>query len=229
MAFALQLYSNFVELAATALQVLFGVLQILLAPLQALMDALQPILTEMTGALRDFTTVLQAGIKTLVQTLGPAFAALFGSAVDGARDGMRNFVDALKEGIRAIIGFAARIALMFGGREFIDRLLQNLERPAGQIAAPQNVGIKSFEQIAKDLAVASVAAGAGQQERDVDFLRQIQDDLRDIRNNAGRGFEEIMIRALDNLRVSLIAGFNASLIAMGAQIARAVGDLNPLR
>jgi hypothetical protein len=176
---------------ATGLQ---PVIMVLSLALKALAAALSPLIDllkvggQMFASIGQVWEVLSAVFSSLVQTLGQAIAALFGTSwADAIKGTMQMLQDATRGAIRAILLFTATVLKFFGFEGALGRLISDLSPKRGLEGAASGARIQSFDQVARDLATASfTAAGGGTEGKQVD-LSSILTEMRDIHSGMSEG------------------------------------------
>lgn len=170
-------------------------------------QALQPILETLTELFRDFAAIFddtfkQLGeiIKTLLDALKP-FITIILQVVNAALQPLLVIVQMVADTfvmlLKATVLVTAELMRLAGARETLAgfiKLFEDQLNPANTAnAAPRDVGIKSVDQIVKDLATAAANAGAGRS--DNEFLKDIVDKLKEIEKGAGLG--TVLMSVLD--------------------------------
>jgi len=164
---------------------LTGVLLVAVQTIADLFVSLMPIVSlfvDLFGALAEAFKVFLVVVRTLIQMV----LGLFGGG--DLKDISKQFRDALMSVVKYLVIFAAYLARLLGvGGDFISGLMKNLQQvinpPAGAAPAPSDVGIKGFESISKEMAVAAFGAqggGGAAAPKEIDFLKDIKQALEEM-------------------------------------------------
>ena len=198
-----QVFAVLVELVGAVFRLLYTALRPVLQAIGFLFQILQAVLSPVLVGLQVFSALLD-GLgevldvvavigKTVAQMLAEFVASLFGgqdlkSAIDGIRAAVKGVIEAL-------LLFVVGLAKLLGFNKFVDRLLDNLSPKAGATAAATSPALKSFEQLARDIATSAFAAtGGGADEKKTD-LADIVAAIRDGKEpltEIGKKVEEIL-------------------------------------
>jgi hypothetical protein len=147
----------------------------------ALAGAFAYLLPVITATADVISLLLAAGIAALVQE-----TIALAQSMTGAQSGLEMMRSSAQQAAKEVLLFAARLAASLGGVGFVDNLIRFIERQdnaRGLQAAPQNVRVEDFASIARDMVQGSFAAGPGGAQKDQkEFLRDILDELKNIRN-----------------------------------------------
>lgn len=151
------------------------------------MTPLIQFVVDILGAMGEGMQAFAVVLRTVIGVFMDFLAGLFGGG--GLKTAAAQFSDAIRRMTTAVVVGIAQLAVAFGQLGFIDKIVKNLGaviRPAqGAVPAPSNVGIKGFEQIGKDAAMAAFAAqgGGGAKEKDTnDWLKDIAEQLKAVKN-----------------------------------------------
>ncbi len=142
-----------------------------LTPFLAILDALMPIIDLIVaafGGLADIISAIALIFKSFVDGIIAIIKGLFGG-VDTA-DTMKSLRDGIREVIKQLVIFSVTLAKKLGLDSVVDQLLKNFRptSPSDVVAAATNPAIKSFENIANDLALAASVAQGGGGDKDAD-------------------------------------------------------------
>ncbi len=163
-----------------------------------ILDSLIPVIEILVEAFRpisDLVQVVAIALGTLFQAMKPLFE-LFSKAI------IEPFVNILKEATKALILFTAALMKLFGVS--LEGLIANLTKdknPATANLAPTQGGIKTLDQISKDITTGAFAAGQGssQVSKEDQFMKDVVQGLNDI-NEGKKGLKEII---KDGVRAAL--------------------------
>jgi len=200
---AMEALAPVLELIAEVISsVLSTAIYILAQYVTALLKFLEPVVT----LFRELLAPLDALYKVFAAIQTELFSMvmeIIGEAL-GLSDIFKDLTDAVKDAVRQVILFAARLAIAFGAGGFVDRIIARLQaqQTAQGASAVQGASIKSIEQIAKDIAQASLLAGGAGAKTQTEFLSDILGDLRAMRANPGNFWQdavETITRWLNNL------------------------------
>lgn len=168
----------FVQLTALLIQLLVVPFQLLAAVLQPFTELLKVVQAAFDG-MTDVIEVVTIIIRALALTIQQAIQGLGGFDIKGL---VSQIAAAFKTLITTILVFVASLAKVLGFDGFVKNLIDILSPKGEGAKAADTVGIKGFEQIAKDLALASaVATPAGEGGKEaglndvVGVLQKIQD------------------------------------------------------
>ncbi len=140
------LYMLMVQVFAAVLGAIFAVLAGVLDPLVKLLDT---VMDGFQGLIEVFSVIM----RVLFDMLNAFITSIFGGSFEEL---IKQVADAFKELIKWVILTAAKLALMAGSTDFVERM-RNAFNQQGQ-AATGSTSIKGLEQIGKDMATASVNA-----------------------------------------------------------------------
>ena len=209
------------KLIAGVLQVVAAIVDAFNMVLQAVMDAmmtlinvaLQPLndiiqgMAEVFDILKEAIEIVGIVFTTIVQTIGEAVKAFLQALFGGntLRETFDNLKKVLIEVIKNFLLFIARLAMFLGQNEFLQRLITNLEnrRPEGAAAAAQNVSIRSFEDISREMSTAAANAGPGGTRQALD-LGDVVTEMRAILASGNSGLETFLRQQFDRLIQSVI-------------------------
>lgn len=156
----------------------------------AVLDALVPILqawadtqNEINKFLLDLVSIVVVVIRVLKDVMG----ALFGGDL---KDTVKSFVDILRQTVKALITFAATLAVFAGFRDTVKAFADGLakeakereERAAGLRAAGTNPQITDIANILRQQQLAAFTAaggGAAREKTDVEWLKEIAAAVKD--------------------------------------------------
>lgn len=191
--------------------------ELFMPPLRLISDlfqALAPVLDFLTGALKvvaDAWSALSVIGRTLFQTFAKFIANLFGGT--DLKDVLKSFRNAMQQVVEAVLKLVAYLAKAFGQLDFIKGLSSNLRDmanpKAGAPPAPQEVGFKGFEDIAKTMAVSAFAAMGGGGEKDTSEKEWLQHLAQTLDGVAKDGqtlqghLEKLFVELADKLQRSL--------------------------
>jgi len=168
------LFAALLLAAAAPVKLAFQLLSLALAPLIALVTAFGDGLTQLTNT---FSIILDV----FVNSLGGMLASLFNSVGET----VKKVVDYFNSLQKAIIVTTARIALLAGATDFVSKLRDSFNK-TGENAVGQT-SISSLEQIAKDMALASVNAAGASDAKDAtnaDIVKTLDDMIKANARNA---------------------------------------------
>jgi hypothetical protein len=215
----------------TAMMVVLAPLQIVGELISSILTPALEILNTILGVFDQLIEVVQIFIKTIVDVVVASIVGLFGGG--DLRNAINGFIDAVKNMVREMIKFVALLGSLAFGSSFITRLLQGFQPQEYPQAAAQGVNITDLQSIGRQLAQASVLAGAGSRtETSEDYLRQIRSDLQALRDfDRNAVFEEmarIFVRAFadaSNRTINSAASTIGAGVAFGplGLLARAAG------
>ncbi len=170
------------------------VTELLMPPLRLIGDlfqALAPVLDFVTGVLRvvaEAWNALSVVARTVYQTFYKLVAELFGGT--DLKNVLKGFRDAMHQVVEAVLKLVGYIAKAFGQFDFIGKMSANLREmaqpKAGAPPAPQDVGFKGFEDIAKTMAVSAFAAmggGGAEDHSEKEWLQHLSETLDGIAND----------------------------------------------
>ncbi len=149
-------------------------------------------LQALTPAFEALATVMQL-LSAVITPLASAFLAfiqtLFGS--NDTKSAMQRLADTAHKVTAALLLFIGALAKVLGANTFLKNLIDNLTPKEGEKAAAQGVGLKSFEQISKDIAIASsFAVGTGEETKKND-LNDVVGMLQEIQKGSAVGLKEV--------------------------------------
>ena len=185
-----------------------AVLQMLLPPIRLLADALTifaPLLQFLADGLKAVSDAFQALSvigRTLFQSLAKYLMGLFGGDL---QDVMKRFRELMVRVVESLLVAVAYFAKLFGeaGLGFIRDMANNLRKIAeptkpGAVPAPQDVGFKGFENIAKTIAAAAFAAmpGGDEEKTDTEWLKKIAESVDKVAKD-NKGIKEYVEEALE--------------------------------
>lgn len=195
--------------AAVVLGVIFGVLEAILAPIVELLKGWASVF----DAIGQVFEVVGKVFKALADTIMPLIKMLFQGL--GLGKIFEFLVWIIGQVVKAFIIAIATLAKLAGATDFIKNLRKSLEPKAGATAAITNVGIKSLDQISKDMATASAAAsGPGEKaQTETDMLAGILDTLTQIESQK-QPIEDIrdLVAQLNNPRALTTQGGQRDLL-----------------
>ncbi len=193
-----------VNVAASTLGGLFEVLYAVLTPV---IDAFK-LGAAVIGQLAEVINAVAVVVKTAFQVAADSIKAVFAPFGE-----MKDVFKALREithvVIKAFYQLVASLAMVFGGAEaggnFINKLLDNLKPKEGKTAVAGPASLKSFQQIANDLATSSAMAGGKTEEQKdekaqtLSYFKDIAEALKDIKDGTGGlgGFVKILVRVAE--------------------------------
>jgi hypothetical protein len=211
-----------------AIQIFTETLQAVAAVLDEPMRALAPVVEHLASIIRGvlIADAQQLGavltiLGGVIETLAPLFEVLtepvkisaaaltaLAAVSKGVFEGLKPVVEAvataLKNFIAALVIGGAYVLKAFGAGQALDAFIGALEKQAdpGRVlnAAPQNVSIKGLESITRDLATSAALAGAGEKGGPTtdEFVAQLANDLRDVKNN-GKSFQDFLDEKIDQV------------------------------
>lgn len=180
----------FNSLANSTGQLLVSAVRMLLVPIQALIPLLDIVIglqNEYSKYLSDVIMVVTAMAKVFTTFL----ATLFGTDASGIKDTFRAFFDVLRQAIKAVLTFAATLAVAIGQAGLVNQFAFALateakerdEKATGIKAAavnPQMIDVAGIARQAQ-LAAFTAAGGAGVVEKtDTEWLKELAGTLNDI-------------------------------------------------
>jgi hypothetical protein len=175
----------------------------LLATLVLFQEAMRPIMEifeELRPAIDALVRALNAGITVMIKTFSDILRNFFGGAGD-----MEAFRATLHRVVEGLATFAALLLKFVGLGELVGRIREALAGPRSPAPiAVQDVRISGFEEISKNLAIASVQAGGGQQRAVEDYLADILRGIDSVQNrDLASELQRIIVNALRE-----VAGLN---------------------
>lgn len=188
--FAFRLVAEVLEVFGAAVSTIGNLFLLALTPITMAFDALN----EVMDSLHDITRAVEIVFRSAYDAIASWAKALiksyinFGPIVDSVK---RAFQEAAKQ----VIIFSAQLAKILGATGVIDALIANLKKEGQEVgvqAAPQNVAIKDFTQIARDMVQASFAAGPGGEavKTERDYLKELIPILQGIKDGNDKNFSE---------------------------------------
>lgn len=130
-------------------------------PIGIILDALSFALEYLNGCIEAFSEVINI-VMVVVQFLSKTFQT-FIATLFPVTDIFKDITKAVQNAIKNLYVFSIQLAKMFGLDGVANALVDYLEKKSsaeGKTAA-QQTSLKSFEQLAKDIATKSAGAGAG--------------------------------------------------------------------
>src|SRR6185437_15327841 len=194
-----------VKLIDHALRPVYAAFDVLSTIASALVDvALAPftkamnILTPIMDALTQHMDVMMTVFNTLVDTVTAFIGSLTGG--DDLKSVTDGIVNALQQMTKYILLFVGNIAKFFGADSFLDSLIKNLTpKTHGATGAMQGVGMKGFEQIGRDLALAAVQGAKAEDDTkksQSQWLEEAVGELKGIRDGK-QDLEKLIDKAVD--------------------------------
>ncbi len=172
---------NIAGLFSILMSVLSPVIEILIGVMKPAIEYLSTVFNGLGQVLEIVATIFKAFSDTLVLALREVFAL---NDISGV---IYEFKLGVNVAIRGLLSFAAHLAMAVGATSVVDNLIKALSaKSGGAVAAPTDVALKSFQQIADDLAQSAyVAQGTGDDKKDEDkaFRAELLSMLGDIRKN----------------------------------------------
>jgi len=236
--------------AMEALAPVFGslakaALELFLPPFRLISDLLQalaPVLEFMAGVLQvvsEAWNALSVVGRTIYQTFYKLIAQLFGGT--DLKDVLKSFRDAMHSVVEAVFKLVAYLAKAFGSLGFIDAMTKNLREmansKAGAAPAPQDVGFKGFEDIAKTMAAAAFAAqpgGGAEDKSEREWLKHLADSLDEVKRNkvdvktfVVEGITDFWTKTGKRAVGDMVNNVSNAVISLPLQIARAIRGLLP--
>jgi len=185
----LEVLGSIVGTVITALGVLGSItssfaplLEAIFEPVIDILHAVQAVFEGVTDVIKVFVAIIQVVIDLFV-----AFVkSLLGSL------SLKTVITQVQDAFKTLIVFLLRAAIQIGklfGVDITKALIDKLTPKQGATAAIEGTGIKTFEQIAKDMESASftaTGAGPGDQKRDI-----IQEAIEELKKDTGENLGNI--------------------------------------
>lgn len=209
--FVADLLGSLADILKPVIQILGVVLQALAVPLKIITALLAPVIEifKLIGAILEAWQPILNAIMSVFEALGEALIGFIKLLFTGPMgDIIKQLVKLFQWLADKIIMFIAIIAKFFGAMDFLNKMIEGLKpKKGGQVKAAQNPAIKSFEQVANDLALASAAAAGGgtgktKDEEAKERQEQMIKALEEIRDGPKSVFSK-MVELLTSIRDAL--------------------------
>jgi hypothetical protein len=182
-----QLNLAFKTLTATVGMAFGPALSIMADVVQEVAASLAPVMRDLAPVFADLAKTIADAITPVLRLLGP----LLQSLVPAIKFMAEVFGRVLQELVRYLILAIGALSKFVGSGDLLNRMITSLSEKPAPAAAPAAAagGIRSVDQIAKDVASAAFAAqGRGAERGTNDFLGEIIGQLRTLRDdNRGLG------------------------------------------
>ncbi len=179
---------------------LVAVVRVVVAAFQTVV----PVLDVLAAGANEFAKILSdvLGLVTaVVKTFGAALLGVLGANPDGFKDAFKGIADAIRTAIKAVVSFAANLAVFFGFGDSVKKLGDAVgkeaderdKRAAGLKAAATGAQITDIAALVKQAQIASFTAaggGAAREKPEVQFLRDISQSL--LAANQEKTFEKAL-------------------------------------
>lgn len=211
------------DLAATIGEAFAPAIQALVPIIGQIADVLGPVMRDLGPPIAELVSTLASLLIPLLRL----FALLVRTVIIPV---IRFLTNALQWLIKAVVETAAYMLKFFGANGALDKLISLFSPDKGGRSAQaiRNVGIGGIEDVLKANVLASLRAGQGRgPESEVDWLKQIHQDLLDIKKNAPSigGAVEKTVDFFNPNSGGLFGGPPQAPESAGAKIARNLGNI----
>jgi hypothetical protein len=194
----------FVSIVGILVTAYLAPLTLALAALNALLGPFIQLFAVASDGLTATFQELQVIFSVLIESVAAWMTALLGTDVS---DAIKSVKDAFRELQKQIVQTVVYLALLVGATDFVRRLRDAFSKQGEQ--AVGQTGIKSLEQIGKDLAAASVNAAGASESKDAtnkNIVEAIDKAREDAKSNTGVLVNAIMTIQRYGSAVSTVAG-----------------------
>jgi hypothetical protein len=188
-----------------------------------------PILTVIGGLFEIWSEAMQVAsaiFKAVVATISDFVSALLPDT-GGVKDAMTQLRDGFREVAKFALLAAVSMANFIGATKFKDNLVKQLGGPKKQddtgFGAAKNAKTQDFASIGRDIALASaVASGtAGEDKKEVDFLKDMAAYLKDLE---AVDIDAILQAKVEWLAAALIGGLKGATYNAALDSANSLAD-----
>jgi hypothetical protein len=224
-----QLNLAFRTVSATIGSALAPALSVMADVVQEVAATLAPVMADLAPVFADLARTIADAITPILRLLGPILQAL----VPVIKVLAEVFGKVIQELVRYLILAIGALSKFVGSGEMLNRMIASLSEkpPAAGAPAPTAGGVRSIDQISRDVtAAAFTARGAGAERGTNEFLAEIVDQLQALKKlpNLGAIIEDSCLLAIqaawrwikDNAEA---AHFDVSITGLGERLGHWLG------